>query len=66
MSVRKGQLVEVITGYPLRSRIVTVVDVYPDMAIGGDAFTAGVEDDTLPPRLQHLAFFTEDQVVARP
>ena len=66
MSVRKGDLVTIMTGHPLRRQTVRVRDVYTDMAIGGDAFTAGVDDDTLPARLQHLAFFTEDQVIGRP
>jgi hypothetical protein len=58
--------VVVLTGYPLRRRSVRVRQVYTDMAVGGDAFTAGVDDDTLPARLQHLGFFTEDQVIERP
>ena len=62
MSVRRGETVVVLLG---REQVKVVVrDVYPDMAIGGDAFTAAVPDGTAP-GLDHLGHFTEDQVVGR-
>jgi hypothetical protein len=58
VGVRRGDTVVVLLGYPPHPERVTVREVYPDMAIGGDVFTAAIPDG-------QLLTLSEDEIISR-